>query len=904
MRKLHHSQGLVKFTLKNVILFTLACLLTITPSTFAKQAQNSPLFNDTIKSTATKPQLLLEEGEKLYHTGDFKRAIAILQQALNIYQRENNNLGQAAALTNLSLIYQQLGATQEADAAVNKSLQLLGWDDEKNNLKDLNVNHPRSELWTIIAQTLDIQAGLLLTEGKPNQSLEVSQQAEEIWQKLDNSTAVMRNRINQAQALRVGGFYRRSLKILEEIDRNLGTNTKLIEYFSENNFTETFFDDYLQAQTDSAVKVAALRSLGNNYQQLGNLEKSQEKLEQSLEIAQRLQLSEEIALTELSLGNTTRSLLKIEEAINHYHNAAKLASNSVTKIQAQINRINLLINEERITEAKILIPQIQSQLNNLPANRIGIDAQINFARTITKIGNKQDIAEILATAIKQAKTIGDKRAESYGLGSLGELYEQNNQIQEALDLTEKALLLIQNQNASDIAYLWDSQLGRLFKAQNKIPQAILAFDRAIENLDSLRSDLATVNREVQFNFRDRVEPIYRQSVEVLLQEKGENKPNLDKVRQRIEALQLAELDNFFREACLNNQFVALDKVVDQDNTDTAIFYPIILENKLEIILKLPQRELIHKTSEINSQQLEEIITEIRKYIVQVDRVNQFKKTSFKLYQLLIKPVEKELNNSPELKNSQVKTLVFIPDGSLRNIPIGALYDGQEYLFQKYAIAISPGLQLFTPKSLTRQQLNALAGGLSEIPKTEDFAPLPNVQEELASIKESGISTLTLYNDKFTSNTLEQQINARPFQVVHFATHGQFSSDPRETFILASDKRINVVELDNLLKSRGQKRTEPIELLVLSACETAAGDNRAALGLAGIALSAGARSTLGSLWQIGDDSTAYFIDQFYHQLMTGKTTAQALRFAQLNMLKNSEYNRPMYWAPYVLVGNWL
>ncbi len=268
--------------------------------------------------------------------------------------------------------------------------------------------------------------------------------------------------------------------------------------------------------------------------------------------------------------------------------------------------------------------------------------------------------------------------------------------------------------------------------------------------------------------------------------------------------------------------------------------------------------------------------------------------------MLIKPIE------TELKNSQVKTLVFIPDGLLRNIPMAALYNGKDYLAQKYAVAISPGLQLFTPKALTRQQLNALAGGLSKIPKNENdnFAPLPNVGKELTSIKESGISTVTLYNDKFRSNILEEKINDRPFQVIHLATHGQFSSKANETFILASDKRINVAELDSLLKSREKKRTEPIELLVLSACETAAGDNRAALGLAGVALRAGARSTLASLWQIGDDSTADFIDEFYRELTNGKTTAEALRLSQLKLMELPQYKRPMYWAPYVLVGNWL
>lgn len=100
--------------------------------------------------------------------------------------------------------------------------------------------------------------------------------------------------------------------------------------------------------------------------------------------------------------------------------------------------------------------------------------------------------------------------------------------------------------------------------------------------------MVAVNREVQFNFRDRIEPIYRQSVELLLQEKGYGKPDLDKARQRIEGLQVAELDNFFREACLSNQFVILDEVVDSKNPNTAILYPIILDNHLNVILKLPK----------------------------------------------------------------------------------------------------------------------------------------------------------------------------------------------------------------------------------------------------------------------------------------------------------------------------
>ncbi len=872
MQKFPLNQRVIQ-AIAPIILFTLTVFLTIIPSTFAQQLPTSPdgFHLQSNKKTASTAQQLLDQGEALYQAGRFTEAVNVLQQAVNAYQREGNNLGQAAALTNLSLLYQQLGSWKKAAFAINTSFQLLGWNDKSNIL---NVNHPKVELWEILAQTLDIQAGLLLGLGQAEVSLKTSQQAEEIWKRLGNNSGVTRSLINQAQALRVSGFYRRSLDILNQVSQKL------------------------QSQPDSVVKVTALRDLGNAQLQLGNLPKSEENLQQSLKIAQSLQLAPEISLAELSLGNITRQLGKNDDAITHYKNAAKTAQNPLTKVQAQINQLSLLIKDEQIAEAKILTPIIQSQLASLPTNQAGIYARINFARAITKISHKKDIADILATSVQQAESINDKRTQSYALGSLGEIYEQNGQWQEAQDLTQHAWFIAQEIHASDIVYRWEWQLGRLFKAQGKIAEAIKVYDAAVETLQSLRTDLVALNREVQFNFRDSIEPIYRQSVELLLQDKGQTKPNLDKVRQRMEALQIAEMDNYFREACLNSQFMVLDQVVDRDHPNTAIFYPIILDNQLEIILKLPRQPLLHKTSVVKFQDVEEAITQMRSTIVQPDASNKFQAASQKLYNWLIKPVE------TELKNSGVNTLVFIPDGSLRNIPMSALSDGKEYLVQKYAIAISPGLQLFKPKALGHKNLNALIGGLSQPPKNEKFAPLPNIKLEIESIAESGISTTILLNNKFQSTILEKTINAQPFKIVHLATHGQFSSKAEETFILAADKRINVSELDSLLKSRQQNRKEPIELLVLSACETAAGDSRAALGLAGVAIRAGARSTLASLWQIGDDSTAIFIREFYHELTSGKTTAESLQLAQLKLLSNAEYSRPLNWAPYILVGNWL
>ena len=237
--------------------------------------------------------------------------------------------------------------------------------------------------------------------------------------------------------------------------------------------------------------------------------------------------------------------------------------------------------------------------------------------------------------------------------------------------------------------------------------------------------------------------------------------------------------------------------------------------------------------------------------------------------------------------------------------MSVLHDGQQYLIEKYAIALSPGLQLIEPQAIAQQQLRALIAGLTEA--RAGFAPLKYVVDELNTVQSQVTETERLLDSDFTSTAFQAQINQLPFPVVHLATHGQFSSQAENTFLLTWNDRINVNQLNSLLRSRNPREEEALELLVLSACETLTGDRRAALGLAGIAIRAGARSTLATLWRVNDEATALLMGEFYQELAsqnTSSTKAEALRHAQLTLLQNSRFNRPHFWAPYVLVGNWL
>lgn len=201
----------------------------------------------------------------------------------------------------------------------------------------------------------------------------------------------------------------------------------------------------------------------------------------------------------------------------------------------------------------------------------------------------------------------------------------------------------------------------------------------------------------------------------------------------------------------------------------------------------------------------------------------------------------------------------------------------------------------------------LAAGLIDPP--EDFrgrfSSLPAIEQEFQLIDQAGVANQQMLNQAFTSESLSSKVNAERFNVVHLATHGTFSSRAEETYILAADGPINVVQLDGLLRDRSQSETQAIELLILSACQTAEGDDRAALGLAGVAVKAGARSTLASLWQADDQATALVMGDFYQQITEGKLTkAEALRQSQLKLLRSESRYYPGLWAPFILVGNWL
>ncbi len=862
------------------------------------EASKTPfsIYRNTVAAKAEVSAAdLMQQGQQRYEQEQFLAAAQALAQAAEIYQQSGSVSLQAQALGLQALAFKKLGEWDAAQAAIAQSLALLSQPHSSG------PGEPR-----IYAQVLNAQGHIKFAVGQMEGALESWLSAEASYRQAEAPAAAIGAQINQAQALQSLGFYRRAENLLNALEKDL------------------------RAEHDTPLKVKGLLSLGNILRLGGEVERSRTLLEESLAIARSIATqnapSDDIAQVLLSLGNTERVLAKRSQAMQdsaaseqsrqaafgYYQAAQAAAADNITSIQAQLNRLSLLLEGGQIDEADALKRQLTAAVTQLPPSRAAIYARVNLARCAIEIIPTQllETAQQLATAIEQAQALQDRRAESYALGTLGLLYETSADFVNATVTTERALAVARAISAEDVVYQWQWQLGRLLKnhdASRDKTAAIAYYTNAVKTLNELRSDLVVLNPDIQFSFRESVEPVYRELVDLLLQDETPSVENLKQVQSVLEALQLAELDNFFRDACARPEVVNIDEL----DKSAAVIYPVVLPNRLAIILKLPGEDNLYYASDTRMGETEVDVV-VKRFLSKLTRRSvtpgELQTDAKQLYDWLIKPFANDLDAQFERSQSKIKTLVFVLDGSLRNVPMAALYDGKQYLVERYAIGLTPGLQLLSPQSLRQNNLRVLLAGATAAPSFIEagLGSLEHVAFELTGVDEQVSSSLLLEDENFQQSKLRDRIKKNSFNVVHLATHGNFSSNPEQTYLLDWNSRISANDIDTLFQSGNPQKA--IELLVLSACETAAGDKRAALGLAGIAIRADVRSTLATLWQVNDASTAEFMVRFYEQLSSGALTkAEAIRAVQISFLKDyteTDYDRPYHWAPFTLVGSWL
>ena len=628
-------------------------------------------------------------------------------------------------------------------------------------------------------------------------------------------------------------------------------------------------------------------------------------LTRSRDLAHRLGNSEILAASANDIGNLYAATDRPSQAAAAYDEAiaaATAAHDEPLAATAEINAARLALQRNDAARATALLTRAVDRLERLPPSYDGDMALIAAASVIAEHeGAIPPSAEAVASralhaAATTAETMHNKLLASEALGGLGRLDERQGRLDQALQLTGQALFAAQQAAAPELSSRWNWQQARLLRRKGQVEPALASYRLAVTELQSVRQDIPVGYRGGHSSYYTTYGPLYLEFTDLLLRRTSADPrqmaPLIREARDTVEQLKETELQDYFRDSCVTS-FEAKRRSIDTIAPGTAVLYPIVFPDRTELLVSFGQEQR-QFTIAIGAKRLREQVLTFRQQL-EKRTTNEYLPLAGQLYDQVMRPLD------PVLAQHRIDTLVIVPDSVLRLIPFAALYDGEHFVVERYATAIAPSLHLVDPKPLTAAVRKALALGLSE--SVQGYVGLPNVAREVTAVRdmEGGKSLL---NNEFSRARFTSELKNEPYNLVHIASHGEFGGDPSQTFVLAFDGRLTMDDLERDIKF-GEYRESALELLTLSACQTAAGDDRAALGLAGIALKSGARSALATLWSVNDRSAGDLVLSFYRALQDENLSkAHALQAAQRELLQDPVFGHPSYWAPFLLVGNWL
>ncbi|MGF1673906.1 MAG: CHAT domain-containing protein [Rivularia sp. (in: cyanobacteria)] len=912
-------------------------------------ATNQIAFATVAKVQNQDTNQLVEKGIEYYNNGKFREAVQEWETALNIYKKNKQLREQAIVRGNLANAFEKVGDLEES---------IKHWDAAVN-----------------------------------------------LYQQVENLRKTGRALTQLAQAYSNSGKYKKAIAILcdeeeTEIDDD-EINIKKITH--QSNCLEKSALEISRNQKDIKGEVSALGSLGEAYRLLGKynlgiiyLGYAQQKIDVD-DVSLQSKISNSLGNVYLGKAQlwtvyadsakeselpkfdeiASKAQKFYQDARNNFQNSYQIAvkqNNKPAQMGALMNLIQVDVRSQQLNSSPNKNLQFGNQidyqtpalalLNELPDSPQKIFATIDLANLsadekitspLTQCPTKRQLSDgevitLLNKAIKTGNNIQDSRSESFALGAAGHFYECQKDYNQALELTKKALLAAEYKlQAKDSLYLWEWQQARLLEKIGSQSETIsAAYERAFQTLEKIRTDIITADRDLQLDFRDVIQPLYRKlaslklekaTTETNLSQKSnkqvdkanQNNQQLDIAREIIDSLRLAELQNYFGNDCIAALITPqkVDELLGGEQGKTAVFSSVFLEDKAAILLSLPDKSQhiqwieIEQTNNQKITQKQQLELEIRSFFEELKGQQKFSaedspeaqkvyNQARKLYDWIIRPFEEK----GYLNQEKIETLVFVQDGLFRSIPMSALIDKNQdkYLIEKYAIATTPSLRLTAPKTDKRKANRAMIFAFdkaSEIDKKK-FNSLPFISKEIEALQKVFSNTRQLTDKDLTSSDSNQKRQKTDYPIIHIATHAQFGIIPEDTFlVIGKNQKLTISELEKTLR-KFDDDINGIDLLTLSACQTAAGDERATLGLAGIALQAGVNSALASLWSVDDQSTSILVQNFYENLQAGKTKAQALQQAQLALIHNpnqisemeEKYKKPYYWSPFIMIGNWL
>jgi len=879
-------------------------------------------------------------GEVARRLGASQKALAYFQQALKLEREAGDRAGEAITLNGLGLTYQDLGNAQQAIACSKLAIAL-------NHALGDGAGEGRS--WINLGA---VRANL----GRHPEALSNYQQALAIYREMGNLTEVGTTLGRMGRVYRDLGQYQDALERYEEaltLAQNIGDRRLLARSTIGLGLVYRDLGQYQEA-------LSYYQQASTLYPEMGNL------IEEGIAL-------NGIGMIRYDLEQYRKALSYYERAIAIYREAGDRAEEGIT-----LNNIGNVYRNLGQYQDAIAHYQLALSIHQDLSDRAGEGTVLhNLGKTYSYLGETQTASEYYWQALAIDRSVGDRAGERTTLNNLGQLLERQNQPQLAILFYKQAVNVTETirqdlrqlpprlqQSYTETVAATYRHLADLLLQQDRVLEAqrildLLKVQELQDYLQDVRGNANTTQglpntppeRQIWASYDD----LANQAVQIG-RELAEIRQVLPKDRtvrqqQRLDQLIAAqeELVRNFNAFIESPEILALveqlrptirkpDLVDDleellslQDNLrdlnqNAVLFYPLILEDRLELILVTPDSPPIRRTVEVTRKELNDAIREFRRRLQ--NPIRDAQPAAQQLYTWLVKPLEADLTAA------EAKTLLYAPDGPLRYIPLAALHDGDRWLVQRFRINNITAASLTDLNSQPQRQVNILAGAFANVSYPvvvgeEEFVfrALPYAGKEVEILAATIPSTTPLIDAAFSRDAIVSQMD--DYTIVHFATHGALvAGSPQDSFIIFGDGEIaTVAEIKNW-------SLRNVDLVVLSACQTGLGgelgNGDEILGLGYQFQRAGARATIATLWSVNDGGTQVLMNGFYRALQQpGITKVEALRQAQLAAIAGegeSEGNRrglitvreiealpplaasrlshPYYWAPFIAIGNGL
>ncbi|MEA5463420.1 CHAT domain-containing protein [Leptothoe sp. PORK10 BA2] len=674
-------------------------------------------------------------------------------------------------------------------------------------------------------------------------------------------------------------------------------------------------------------QVIVLNNISGIQVYLGNYLKAKLALEQALLLLEDLPADGDYRVSVLNnLGWLYERQYRYDEALDFYH-AAQTARGelgrgiSLSRLLSNIAYVHTQKNELDIAldtyHEALALTEVAADNTAQIAERIEIFNGIGTVYFKQKHYEKVWVSyhQSLRLAIQIDQSLGQART----LTEFGQLFQHLQQPLVAIAFYKQALndieqvranlrslpLDIQKRYTETVAPSYRELAALLFE-QERIFEAhqvldLLKLQELEDYFQDVRTEQSDMTNKIPYLPPEQV--ILQQHQQLLLADRPETDPVLsldDFLRQPAVAAAIASLKHPEDPKLQPQTLQQLQQKLQRLPHKSAVLYPLVLPDRLELLLIPPSGAPIHHTTAISKTTLTDQVTTLRHDLA--DPSSNVKAMAQTLYGSIIRPLK------PELHRLGIENIIYIPDGVLHYIPLSALYDAEQgqWLAEQYTshnLTASDIGDLTQPPS---RPFHVLAGAFADADQTfealidqatTNFQGLTYAGQEVAFLQEMLPTTEVLLDGDFSRDNLKSQLQGQ--NIVHLATHAAFvPGQPEDSFILLGNGDLIT------LKELRQWSLPNVDLVVLSACQTGIShieDGLEILGMGFQVQRTDARAALASLWWVDDRSTSELMQLFYTELASGATKVEALQTAQLQLMAKGK-TEPFYWAPFVLIGN--